>query len=285
MFKQLKSIFGTFSIDTDAPLPEEYDLRGYTIDRVIHRGGMSWVYKAWDPKGKAVIIKEFFPHKSAERVDGENVASMVDREPFFKEAFRRFHEEGRYMGMFRGPYFVRIRSFFRFNDTGYMVLEWERGRTLASYIRIPRHQFPDFKLVLRLVTDVRDALLKMHNEHVVHMDIHPANIFLNLQGRAVLLDFGATRHVAEPVLNSARFFTPGFSAPEVKNSLDWGPWCDIYSFGACLKAAGFLREDCPYPAEFKKLIQRCMVEHYRQRPQSFDDPLFDFEKMIKEYAL
>ena len=276
MLRHLKSIFNSFNSNSDIALPLGYDLRGYTIDRVLHRGGMSWVYKAWDPKGKPVVIKEFFPHKSAERTGIDGIIPLVDREDYFKEGFRRFHEEGRYMGIFKGPVFVKARSFFKFNDTGYMVLEWERGRTLASYIRIKRTIYPDFNLVLKLSRDVVDALRRMHKEQIIHLDIHPANIFLNLQGRALLLDFGATRHIAEPMLNTTRFYTPGFSAPEIKSGGHWGPWSDVYSFGACLKAAGFLKDYCPYPDVFKDLIRLCLIESYRDRPMNFEDPRFKY---------
>ncbi len=276
MLKHLKTLFNSFNSNTDISLPSGYDLRGYHIDRLMHRGGMSWVYKAWDPKGKPVIIKEFFPHKAVERVGVDNVSILADKDILFKDGFRRFHEEGRYMGMFKGPYYVRARSFFRYNNTGYMILEWERGRTLGSYIRISRSTFPDFHVVQKLSKDVIEALKRMHREQVIHLDIHPANIFLNLQGRAVLLDFGTTRHIAEPSLNSSRFYTPGFTAPEIKTNGQLGPWCDVYSFGACLKAAGFLRSHCPYSEDFKNIIRLCMTENYRHRPQNFSDPVFSF---------
>ena len=274
MLKQLRQIFNT-STGNDTPLENGYDLRGYTIERLLHRGGMSWVYKAWDPKGKPVLIKEFFPHKSVIRMPDTSISVLDERTQYFKEAFRRFHEEGRYMGMFRGASFCRVRSFFRYNNTGYLVCELERGRTLAGYIKIKRHAYPEFKTVLSLTKDICDGLQKMHNEHVLHMDIHPANIHLTLHRKAILLDFGAARHIAEPILNGARFYTPGFSAPEIKTTNVWGPWCDIYSFGACLKASGFLKPECIYPDNFKTMITKCLIEDYKQRPQSFDDPVFD----------
>jgi serine/threonine protein kinase len=260
-------------ISVDTPLPGGHDLRGYRIERLIHRGGMSWVYKAWDPKGKPVVIKEFFPHTSALRSE-LSVAVLPGREAFFREAFRRFHEEGRYMGLMRGTHYVTVRTFFRFHGTAYMVLEWERGRTLGAYLKVPRTQWPTWQQILPFVRDVRNSLHAMHQLNILHLDLHPANVMLTLRKGAVLLDFGAARHMYEPVLNTSRFFTLGYSAPEVKNGNYWGPWSDVYSFGCCLRALGVLRDDQPYPAAVKELVRKCLIEDPRLRIQGFGDPQF-----------
>lgn len=258
-------------IDADKPLPLGHELLGYSIDRVIHKGGMSWVYKAWDPKSKPVIIKEFFPHSSAKRA-GFQVESREGRDLFFREAMRRFHEEGRYMGLFRGANFGRIRSFFTHNGTAYMVLEWERGRTFAAYTKVKRTSWANWNQAKPFVNDIRLALNRMHQSNILHLDLHPANIFLTLHGRGVLLDFGAARHIAEPVLNSARFYTPGYSAPEIQNNSPWGPWTDIYSFGSCLRALGALRPEQEFPQEVSDMTRGCLVENIHERIRSLQDP-------------
>lgn len=272
MFDTLKNwIAPTKAVNDDIPLPQGYDLCGYQIDRVIHRGGMSWVYKAWDPKGKTVIIKEFFPHNSAKR-DGFNVAIKVERALFFREAYRRFHEEGRFMGLFRGANFSKIRTFFRHNDTAYIVLEQERGRTLGAYIKVPRKRGAKWRQIKPYANDIRLALLKLHQANVLHLDVHPANIMLSLGGRGILLDMGAARHAAEPVINSARFYTPGYSAPEIQTDTIWGPWTDIYSFGCCLKALGALDPEHDFPTEVRAFVRACLIENPKERIRRLDDP-------------
>ena len=96
---------------TDLPLLPGTDVRGYLIERTLHRGGMSWVYKARDMRGIAVVIKEFFPSSSAYRSSDGSVRAQPGKEDFYREAYRRFHEEGRCLGMFRGPTFSRARTF------------------------------------------------------------------------------------------------------------------------------------------------------------------------------
>ncbi len=257
--------------DPGQPLPGGFVLSDYKIERILHRGGMSWVYRARDNRGTPVVLKEFFPHRSAFRNE-HGVVPRSDRESYFEEGFRRFHEEGRLLGLFRGGPFLRTRQFFYDNNTGYLVLELERGRTLASYIRIPR-QYRHWSIAKPFVGDVWQGLCRMHDQKILHLDIHPGNIFLSLQGKGLLLDFGASRHMAEPAINDSRFFTQGFSAPEIHRLGKLGPWTDVYSFGACLKACGALRNPL-WPAEVRELTLSCLREQPSERPQSFSDGCF-----------
>lgn len=258
---------------SNTPLIPGTDVRGYIIERVLHRGGMSWVYKARDSRGIAVVIKEFFPSNSAYRDAAGLVQPSTGKEDFYREAYRRFHEEGRCLGMFRGPTFSRARTFFKSFNTAYIVMEIERGRTLSSFIKV-KHSPLDWDHAKPYMRDIRNGLLAMHKQNILHMDLHPGNIFLTLSGRGLILDFGAARHIAEPMINNARFLTPGFSAPEVKNGGVCGAWSDIYSFGACLRATGAFRQK-DWPPSVAKLASECLLVHPSQRPQSFDASVFD----------
>lgn len=258
---------------TDLPLAPGTDVRGYLIERTLHRGGMSWVYKARDTRGIAVVIKEFFPVSSAYRTSDGFVRAQSGKEEFYREAYRRFHEEGRLLGIFRGPTFSRARTFFRSANTAYIVMEIERGRPLSAYIRIER-ELISWETARPYMLDIRNSLLKMHKQNILHLDIHPANIFLTLNRRGLLLDFGAARHSAEPVINTARFYTPGFSAPEIKQGVQWGTWSDIYSFGACLRAAGALRNP-QWPRDLRVLTLDCMRDDIGTRISNLEDPRFN----------
>ena len=257
---------------TDATLAADVQVGDYMVERNIHRGGMSWVYKARDYRGIAVVLKEFFPSSSAMRLPDGRVVAQPGKEDFYREAFRRFHEEARVVSLFRGPTFPRPRQFFRAFDTAYIVMELERGRSLSVYSRTPRKPV-EWAVARPYILDVHQSVLNMHEQNILHLDLHPANIFLTLQGRAVLLDYGATRHAAEPILNSARFYTAGFSAPEIKMGAQWGTWSDVYSFGACLRAAGALRNPL-WPAEVRRLTLDCMREDIGTRIHRMDDPAF-----------
>lgn len=273
MFKNFSQWVRAPFKSTDAPLAAHVQVGGYTIERNIHRGGMSWVYKARDYRGIAVVLKEFFPSSSAMRLLNGRVVAQPGKDDFHREAFRRFHEEARVIGLLRGPTYPRPREFFQAFDTAYIVMEIERGRSLSVYSRTPRQPVA-WEIARPYMLDIRNAVMRLHEQNILHLDLHPANIYLNLQGRGVLLDYGATRHAAEPILNTARFYTPGFSAPEIKQGVQWGTWSDVYSYGACLRSAGALRNPL-WPSELRRLALACLREDIGARIHRMDDSAFD----------
>ena len=52
------------------PLPKDFALEGYRIERQISEGGFSFVYLARDAAGEQVAIKEYLPARLAHRLEG-----------------------------------------------------------------------------------------------------------------------------------------------------------------------------------------------------------------------
>jgi serine/threonine protein kinase len=135
------------------------------------------------------------------------------------------------------PNVVRVLNFFRANGTVYMVMQFERGRTLHDYIR--KHK-GDVREMLhpRVFTRMLNGLREVHAHKLLHLDIKPSNIYLRNDGTPVLLDFGAARQTLmsdQPMLKP--MYTPGYAAPEqYEKGAQLGPWTDIYSVGASLHA-------------------------------------------------
>ena len=106
----------------------------------------------------------------------------------------------------------------------------------------------------RWFVDVVKTLAYIHKVGIVHGDIKPANIMINNQGHAVLVDFGAVRVVGEDMIMRqcpneevwaalSRFLvgTHAFMAPEIRDSVEHHgiehycvptPSSDVYSLGA-----------------------------------------------------
>ncbi|CAG9461036.1 unnamed protein product [Pedinophyceae sp. YPF-701] len=91
----------------------------------------------------------------------------------------------------------------------------------------------------RILADVTQALVDLHAAGMAHMDIKPANVLVEVTGRAVLADFGLARLVQSSlpslptVLANAR--TPYYAAPEQQSyrlKAARGPPSDIWSFAA-----------------------------------------------------
>lgn len=95
---------------------------------------------------------------------------------------------------------------------------------------------PEFtqKDVIRLGVDICTALENCEQNHVVHRDIKPDNIFISRFGEYKLGDFGIARKLEATQANLSRKGTLNFMAPEVYKSEQYGSNVDIYSLGMVL---------------------------------------------------
>ena len=142
---------------------------------------------------------------------------------------------------------MRVLNFFRANETVYMAMRYERGRTLAEHIQA-RHGPLREEWVRRTFSQLLNGLREVHSNRLLHLDIKPANIYVRNDGTPVLIDFGATRQTLGAEANHAlpMMYTPGYASPEHHRGRELlGPWSDIYSVGASLYAT--LAEVAPPP--------------------------------------
>src|SRR2546428_369185 len=114
-----KAIIGAMPASAN-PLPEGTQLENYRIQRLLATGGFSFVYLAHDENDQPVAIKEY-------RIAED------DRDKFL-HGMRCFFEEGKALTRFSHPNVVRVTNFFRANDTVYLVMRYERGRTLQEHV-------------------------------------------------------------------------------------------------------------------------------------------------------
>ncbi|MBF0188367.1 MAG: serine/threonine protein kinase [Magnetococcales bacterium] len=217
----------------------------YQIEKVLGQGGFGITYLARDTRlDMPVAIKEFFPQEIAVRQPGRN--TIRPKSSLHRDKFHwirdRFLQEARTLAGFRHPHIVRIHNFFETNDTAYIVMEYEEGRSLDSIIK-KEGRF-DEKDLLRLILPVLDGLKVMHGAGFIHRDIKPGNIFIRSNGTPVLLDFGSTRQVLDdPDKTLTAMLTPGYAPLEqyYNSNSRQGPWTDIYALGAVMYRALFGR--------------------------------------------
>jgi serine/threonine protein kinase len=282
-------------------LPEGTQLLNYRIAKQISGGGFSVVYLAYDEHGTPVAIKEYLPSGLALRSEGEMVqATSMDNINTFRYGMKCFFEEGRALARISHPNVVRVTNFFRANETVYMVMQYERGRTLQEHIQQNKSRVKE-SFIRGVFAQMLNGLREVHTHKILHLDIKPANIYIRLDGSPLLLDFGAARQtLSSEKTKLSPMYTPGFAAPEqYKNRDRLGPWSDIYSVGASMFAclAGFAPQaadarmeddkmtpatklwEGEYSSQLLQLIDQCLEVDYMQRPQS----VFALQKeLVKE---
>ena len=225
-------------------LPHGYQLHNYRIGKQISSGGFSLVYQAYDEDGLPVAIKEYLPSALVLRESGALVqASSAENLNVFRYGMKCFFEEGLALARISHRNVVRVTNFFRANETVYLVMQYERGRTLQDYILHRKKEIRE-NFIRRIFAELLGGLREVHAHKILHLDIKPSNIYIRLDGSPLLLDFGAARQTLTQEKSSLTpMYTPGFAAPEQyghdRDAL--GPWTDIYGVGASMFAclAGF----------------------------------------------
>ncbi len=281
-------------------LPKGYQLQNYKIAKQLSGGGFSIVYLAHDENGAPVAIKEYLPSQLVLREEGSLVqATTAENLATFRYGMKCFFEEGRALAKINHPNVVRVINFFRDNETVYMVMRYERGKTMQEEIT-SRKRVVKESFIRRVFAELLNGLREVHTHKLLHLDIKPANVYIRLDGSPVLLDFGAARQtLSSEKTKLSPMYTPGFAAPEqYKNRDILGPWTDIYSVGASMFSclAGFAPQAADqrlsndklasakklwggqYSDHLLEIIDWCVQLNYMDRPQS----VFQLQKHILE---
>jgi serine/threonine protein kinase len=220
-------------------LPDGTRLRDeYEVGAVLGLGSFGITYWARDEHLNTVVaIKEYFPHHLVERPEGQRTLRIQEGEDpdEFTFGLEQFRQEGRTLARFNHPNVVDVRSFFEQHGTGYLVMDYYEGRTLAEHIQDHGGTLPE-EAALALMQDVLRGLRSVHAEGVLHRDITPENIYRTAGGRGVLIDFGAAREAMRMRGERSKVvLTPGY-APIEQYRADGhnGPQTDIYACAATL---------------------------------------------------
>jgi len=218
-------------------LPRGYVLQEYTIEAVLGVGGFGITYLAQDNNLQCrVALKEYLPNDLAIRTTGQTVIPRADSDAEnYRIGLDRFLAEARVLATFRHHNIVRVSRFFEANHTAYMVMDYEKGESLRSWV--DNHGSVTESDILRMFLPLLEGLETVHRAGVVHRDIKPANIYVrDIDGSLVLLDFGAARQTTGASSKSlTSIITPGYAPFEQYHTRGaQGPWTDLYALGGVL---------------------------------------------------
>jgi serine/threonine protein kinase len=166
----------------------------------------------------------------------------------------RFIREAQLAARIRHPNVIAVMDAAHDETTGlyYIVMEYVGGGSLSWHLR--HGPLPEAK-ALSIVTGVAHALLIAEENGIVHRDIKPDNIILDLRGTAKLADLGLAKNAIDShtslTLGGSFMGTPAYMSPEqardakVADTRD-----DIYSLGAsfyeCLTGEPPFQGETPY---------------------------------------
>lgn len=204
------------------------ELDGFVVDGCIHAGGMAHIYSvhAADPTqdpGFPMVMK--VPRMS----QGDGAETIVS-----------FEVEHQLLRVLTGRHVPRFVAAGDLAKVPHLVMEHIAGHTLNHWLAQPGqpHTPPDASTVARLGEAVARALHSLHRQNACHLDLKPANVVVQPDGVAVLLDFGLSYHAHYPDLLAEEMRlavgSPAWIAPEQVVGVRGDPRSDIFAIGAIL---------------------------------------------------
>ncbi len=285
----------TVNINASSMLPVGTLLQGgkYRIERHLSSGGFGNTYVATNTKfEEQVAIKEFFMRGVSGRGADAVTVSVSNEENTaqFNGQMEKFRKEARRLRRLRNDHIVAVHDLFDENGTAYYEMDLIKGESLSERMKRTGQPLAEQE-ALSILDQVLDALQVVHAQGLYHLDLKPANIMVDGQGRALLIDFGASKQMSQNdgysvSTSSALAFTPGYAPLEQteQNLKAFGPWTDLYALGATLyklltnqtppSASELLVSRAPleFPTPISQRVQQLiawmMAPAYVDRPQS-----------------
>ena len=192
-------------------LPERY-----ANAQQIGRGGMGEIFRATDTAlGRAVAIKV---------LDDRYAQDFSVRQRFTREALAVARLSG-------NPNIVTIYDVGEQGDRPFIVMEYLAGGSLEQRLREQGAQSP--AQALAWLEQAANALDAAHRNGVVHRDVKPANLLLDVHGRVHVADFGIASAAGMQsltqtgtVLGTASYLSPEQASGETTSAAS-----DLYSLG------------------------------------------------------
>lgn len=213
----------------------------FRIVRHISSGGFGNTYEGIHTMmDTRVAIKEFFPKMFCNRDESTShitVATHSNR-ALVEKLRKKFVDEAKSIFKMNHPNIVKVHDIFEENGTAYYVMDYIDGQSLGDILKI-RGALPEAEAV-GYIRQVADALKYVHSLNRLHLDIKPGNVMLGSDGRAILIDFGASKHYDDETGENTSTLmgvnTPGYAPPEQmsRSFSDFNSAADVYALGATL---------------------------------------------------
>jgi serine/threonine protein kinase len=226
----------------------------YEVISLLGSGGFGMTYLAKDLNlERQVVIKR------------PNLSFEADRD--YDKFLRRFKREGQVLAQVYIPNIVRVIEFTDLEGMPCLVMDFVAGETLNECVRRQGH-IPEAE-VWQLFNQLASALQSLHEQGIIHCDIHPGNIIVQPNGEPMLIDFGSTKLLHPTTWTVTTTVNKDFSPYEQmaepdEDNLGSQPAWDIYSLAASMFFAA--TGENPVPANSRKMFGDNLKSPKRLKP-------------------
>lgn len=256
--------------------------RWFRVEEYLGRGAFAAAYRVTDADGEEFFLKEYLPPEQPGQLP---------------ERLAMYRQERRVLMRVSGHELCPTLH-AAFSDCGshYLVQDFVRGRDMEAVLGSGETRGE--ARILRWAVCLTRAVAHLHAQRIVHHDLKPANIRLNLDDDPVLLDFGAACDFTLEEDALAEYGTDGYMPPERaaagERGLAAGRQADVFSLGAILVEAmigqrlsqeeinahkerlfGALLHSASLPAAFVHAVFKALAYDPRRRYPSAEEMLDD----------
>lgn len=198
----------------------------FVLEARLGKGGMGHVYKALDLRKQEAQDDE--PYVAIKFLSAE-----FSRHP---KALISLQREAKKSQQLAHPNVVTVYDFDRDGDQVYMTMEYLQGAPLSGWTSL---EFEEGKKpsVAKLITEMASGLAYARRQGMVHSDFKPDNVFVTIDGRVKVLDFGIAR-IVDTEINKDSFdagelgaLTPRYASLEMLQGQPPDPSDDVYALG------------------------------------------------------
>ncbi len=235
----------------------------YELRELIGTGGMAQVYLAYDTILKREVAVKLLAHTFTDDDD----------------SIRRFKREAASTTELSHENIVSIYDVGQ-DDVPFIVMEYIGGTDLKTYIK--NHNPIPNTVVVNIMEKILSAISYAHNHGIIHRDIKPQNILIDIDDTVKITDFGIALAISQhsitqtnSLLGSVHYMSP----EQAKGGMATHS-SDIYSLGIVLYE--LLTAEVPFNGESPVSVA---LKHFQQDLPSIQDKNPDVPQALENVVL